>query len=300
MCRLNMLFTTVLLLTTIQVAYSFITTRTTSTEIYDTTNTLLIRSPYIKHRIQSSTMIDRTKKGVKPLSATITSTKEISAIEAIFPFFNHLFITPYQVRRLIKYATGDISHISRMFVFAVAGFVIPYVGRFSRDVLSKGKMGDIFTFQPLSSTTDDSEEDGYKKTKWYHVTNHIRQGFLLGSITNLVDFCIDIIQAYGGIHSSYFKIVTEFFTSASFTIWAMYRMKFYKDFLIKVFLKKRFPPHIVARWKELLNYCLYVITGIVVLDMMGVQYMLALKTISAFGGIGTFNDNIMIDMNNYR
>lgn len=225
-----------------------------------------------------------------PIISAISKTDELTAVEAIFPFINHLVLTPYQLKKVIFSATKDYSQVGRIFLFSMLGYLIPFITAYIQKNLLK------------------QTNNTYIDTKSYHVTNHIRQGLFLGALNNFVDCILDGVEGLG-LDTKLATIISNAFTSVSFTIWAMFRMRCYKNFLINFLFnamkKKRIQRMThnndldgrkidqearmnirVRLLKDVTNYLLYVITGVVILNLMGVKYDIALKMISGIGTVG--------------
>lgn len=163
-------------------------------------------------------------------------------------------------------------------MFALLACTLHYIGQYSRKIILPNKQ--LQKFQSSDFIT-------YQNTKRYHVFNHLTQGFALGAIQQFIDLVLDSAEAIG-FTSKLARVVTNFGTSASFTTWGMFRMRFYKDFVIDLSMKNRARPNVIAVWKEVTNYILYIVTAVVVLDLMGIEYVHAVRAISTFGGIGKF------------
>lgn len=169
--------------------------------------------------INSTESTQRKKFKMAPLAAKpkpniVTSafsrSDDISALEAMFPFIHDFILSPFHVREMIEVATKDISKLSRTMIFAIVGYSMPYVGRYIRNTLARGRLGKLTKLEPLSPP---SENDGYMITKWYHVFNHVRQGFYLGAINYVIDFIQDSIASFG-VHAKIVTIISNFCTSS--------------------------------------------------------------------------------------
>lgn len=215
------------------------------------------------------------------IMTAIDKTEEITAIEALFPFVNRFLVSPDEVKKMITSVTGHYSVLGRIASFAIAGYIVPYIGQICRGILSRGKLGSLLRIKSISPNSEE-----YKRTKTYHVFNHARQGFFLGAANNLVDFVLDNFIACD-TNTKLVVAISNAFTSGCFTIWAMYRMKLYKDIVINLIMKKKKKSErYIKVWKETTNYCLYLLTAVVISNLIGIKYSFAFKTLSAFGGIG--------------
>ncbi len=211
--------------------------------------------------------------------SSITRTEDLTAIEAVFPFINHMMLSPMQVRELIQILTHQNSKLLRMVICAVVGYFITHVGQFCRNFLSKGKIGRVLRIEQLESS-------GYKKTKAYHIFNHARQGLYLGAINDAIDYFLDSTVALG-VNPKLSTILSNACTSTSFSIWAMFRVRCYKNILIDFFTRKKKKSDIrISIMKQVTNYLLYVYTDVIIMDQIGIPYSIALKGLSFFGGVG--------------
>lgn len=126
----------------------------------------------------------------------------------------------------------------------------------------------------------------YAKTTFYHVTNHISQGFTLGAITILIE---TICQMILGLETEITAVLTNTVSSVIFSIWGMYRVKWIKNVLVtNLFRRMQIENKRVQRlYDKFFDFLIYLITLIIVLDTLGFKYQTALKSISVFGGLGT-------------
>ena len=236
----------------------------------------------------------------------IPKVDDISAIEALFPFLNHIFLTPYQIRKVIQFATDDISQLGRIVLFSTLGYAIPLIGQFSRTIIANSTLGTKFNIKQIYQDGDDvykennADRKEYHITKWYHFFNHVRQGCYLASINAAIDCCLDASKGLG-LDTQLAAIVSNASTSASFTIWAMYRMKLYRNIVFDhVIFKKNNDItgtsdnkksssrlKMIATCKEISDILLYAITAIIIMNSVGIKYSYVFKALSAFGGLGT-------------
>jgi len=211
-----------------------------------------------------------------PIVQAMVAKEEISVIEALFPFVHNLIITPYQLRKLITFTIQDFSEVKKVIVFTTLGYVIPYIGRFGREIFTNGN----FRMSPM--------DDNYKTTKTYHICNHIKQGFWVASANEIIELLFHGSQALGIMKANMVaKVICNAFKSTSFSIWAMMRMRYYKNFLLKIYLKRKEKDTIYEVWEKSTNYLLYTLTTVVMLDLIGIDYRKALAVVSTFGGVGT-------------
>lgn len=130
------------------------------------------------------------------------------------------------------------------------------------------------------------DELKYKNTSFYHVLNHISQGFKLGAFITLIETISEMIL---GLDSAITIVMTNAISSILFSIWGMYRVKVLKNFAVEYFCKRiNIQSKRLERFYETSSdYLIYVITAITALDTLGFKYQTALKSISVFGGVGT-------------
>lgn len=218
---------------------------------------------------------------------------------------NHIILTPYQLKRVIQSSTQDYSQVARIFLFATLGYFIPCIAKTFTTKIARR----------LNSKNDENDSNNYSYfgSNSYHITNHIRQGFYLGAVNNFVDCILDGAEKGSHVNTKLATILSNAFTSVGFTIWAMFRMRWYKNLMIRfglnIWMTRRKNSMNVQKsensnycvnnipnnnglkmsfrlWKDVTDYILYIITGVVILNLMGVKYGIALRMISAFGTVG--------------
>jgi small-conductance mechanosensitive channel len=192
----------------------------------------------------------------------------MTPFESTFPFISRIVGSPSQARDTITFLRQETSDIRQIALFALIGYGIPFLGNSVRKRVLK------------------MDELKYKNTSFYHVLNHISQGFKLGAFITLIETISEMIL---GLDSAITIVMTNAISSILFSIWGMYRVKVLKNFAVEYFCKRiNIQSKRLERFYETSSdYLIYVITAITALDTLGFKYQTALKSISVFGGVGT-------------
>ena len=212
------------------------------------------------------------------IAVSVAAAEEISFMEAMFPFLNYFLVSRRKLTQMFQIFTADVSKLYRLSLCAAIGYVLPNIAKSSRDLLSKGKAGTLLGVQPLQPGRE------YEQTKWYHLFNHIKQGLYLGAANDLIDCMLDSFAVLG-FDMNLLQITSNGISSASFSIWAMFRYKWINNAVIDKVMKRNSKRKRLIM-KETSNYVLYLTTAMNILNLMGFKYIFAFRTISAFGGIG--------------
>ncbi len=191
----------------------------------------------------------------------------MTPFESTFPFISRLVGSPGQARGLITFLRQETSDIRQIMLFAAVGYGIPFLG----DSARKTMLG--------------MDEIKYKRTRAYHVLNHISQGFKLGAITTLMETISEMIL---GVDTAITVVMTNAISSILFSIWGMYRVKVIKNLVVAHYCKRfESNPRLARFYEKASDYIIYAATVIIALDTLGFKYQTALKSISVFGGVGT-------------
>lgn len=192
----------------------------------------------------------------------------MTPFESTFPFVSRLVGSPSQARNLISFLRQETSDIRQIIAFSLLGYTIPMLGNSIRRKFTK------------------LDQVQYKKTKIYHLLNHISQGFKLGAVTTLIETISEMVL---GLDASISVVMTNAVSSILFSIWGMFRVKFVKNLALKYYFKRINIESLRVKrlYENISDVLLYLITSIIALDTLGFKYQTALKSISVFGGVGT-------------
>lgn len=199
----------------------------------------------------------------------------------LFPFLSRLMITP-SVLKVIR-SNADIKELG----------ILLFGGSGALSILARG------LFQIRCSRRKNVFEGSWKASKAFHVTNHIQQGFRIGVAVYILDLLADVLVAAGFQNKS---ITSMSYVSATllYTFWAMFRIRFYKTFLLQRMFKRISSSESTgvstkSDWtrtckfyNRIINYIIYIITVLLVIDMLGLNMGKSFQTLCAFGGVGTF------------
>ena len=192
----------------------------------------------------------------------------ITPFESTFPFVSRLVGNPSQARNMIGFLRQETSDLRQIVIFAFIGYLIPLIGHMvSKKVLKVDK-------------------ETYKTTGYYHLSNHISQGFILGALTTLIETISEMIL---GLGKEITVVMTNTISSILFSIWGMYRVKYIKNLAVRYFFWKwKIENKRVQRlYQKGTDVLIYLTTAVITLDTLGFKYQSALKSISVFGGLGT-------------
>jgi len=224
------------------------------------------------------TMSHNTRRSMSMLESKITEHMttlfdneelvHLTPFESTFPFVSRIIGSPSQARNLIAFLRQETSDLRQIVILASIGYSIPIVGNF------------------VAKKFFQMDQTRYTKTPFYHVTNHISQGFKLGALTILIE---TISQMILGLETEITAVLTNTVSSILFSIWGMYRVKWIKNLFIASFFRRMHIENkrVQRLYEKLSDYLLYLIAFIIVLDTLGFKYQTALKSISVFGGVGT-------------
>jgi small-conductance mechanosensitive channel len=194
-----------------------------------------------------------------------------TAANTIFPFLSRIIIKPSDARKLAVSLRNDYSDLTEFFVYSLLGFVVPLLGSLLRSKITSNVH---------------QEDTPYKKSKTYHITNHISQGFRIGAVINLLEVAEEL-PAFNGDGP---KLIINAISTTSFTIWAMFRILAFKNislnFISGRFLKTKWPG-LTNLGRKITDYIIYISTVFIILNSLGVDCRAALNTLFAFGGAGT-------------
>lgn len=126
----------------------------------------------------------------------------MTPFESTFPFVSRLVGSPSQARNLISFLRQETSDIRQIIAFSLLGYTIPMLGNTIRRKFTK------------------LDQVQYKKTKIYHLLNHISQGFKLGAVTTLIETISEMVL---GLDASISVVMTNAVSSILFSIWGMVR-----------------------------------------------------------------------------
>ena len=125
---------------------------------------------------------------------------------------------------------------------------------------------------------------GFQTTTSYHVADTLSQMARLAVIVYAVDM-IKILLVGIGFHIPRNERVTHAFAYVAYTLWVCRRISlFKKHMLYRVTGESEGRLQVVNR---LFDAGLYALTAFIILDILDVQMGLALKSMAAFGSIGT-------------
>lgn len=169
---------------------------------------------------------------------------------------------------MIAFLRQETSDLRQIVIFATVGYSIPIVGNLVAKKLFK------------------MDQTNYAKTSFFHVINHVSQGFKLGAFTTLIETICEMIL---GLETEITAVLTNTVSSVIFSIWGMYRVKWIKNLFVANFFKRMHIKNkrVQRLYEKLSDFVLYLVTFIIVLDTLGFKYQTALKSISVFGGLGT-------------
>jgi len=217
-------------------------------------------------------MSHKTRRGMSKLEA-ITSffdneeVVNITPFESTFPFVSKLIGNPSQARNLIRFLRQETSDIRQIMLFAFVGYLIPLIGQLVRKKVTS------------------MNEETYRTTAYYHVSNHISQGFKLGAITTLIETISEMVL---GLGKELTAVLTNTSSSILFSIWGMYRVKYIKNLVVKYFFRGKTDNKRVQRlYQKATDFLIYLGTAVIALDTLGFKYQNALTSLSVFGGVGT-------------
>ena len=215
---------------------------------------------------------------VQPIEASLQGEPIFNPVESsnaadmIFPFFSRLIIKPSDARKVAAALRKDYSDLTEILVYSLLGLFVPLLGKYLR----------------LKIIGYSHEEKPYRKSKTYHIMNHISQGFRIGALVNICELAADGF-ASNGIRSG---IIINAISTTFFTIWAMFRIMALKNVALAI-LFERF-LHVKAKSQRLTkltraisDYSIYIGTVFVVCKSLGINCGAALNTFFAFGGAGT-------------
>ena len=136
----------------------------------------------------------------------------MTPFESTFPFVSRLVGSPSQARNLISFLRQETSDIRQIIAFSLLGYTIPMLGNSIRRKFTK------------------LDQVQYKKTKIYHLLNHISQGFKLGAVTTLIETISEMVL---GLDASISVVMTNAVSSILFSIWGMVRA--HEKFIIIIY-----------------------------------------------------------------
>jgi Small-conductance mechanosensitive channel len=221
------------------------------------------------HKTRKSTSLLESK--ISQHVSTLFDNDELAHMtpfESTFPFVARIIGSPSQARNLIAFLRQETSDLRQIVIFATVGYSIPMVGNLVAKKLFK------------------MDQTNYAKTRFFHVINHISQGFKLGAFTTLIETICEMIL---GLETEITAVLTNTVSSVIFSIWGMYRVKWIKNLFVANFFKRMHIKNkrVQRLYEKLSDFVLYLVTFIIVLDTLGFKYQTALKSISVFGGLGT-------------
>ena len=220
-----------------------------------------------------STMSRKTRSGrskLEMITAFFDSDEvvHITPFESTFPFISKLIGNPSQARNLIDFLRQETSDIRQIVLFTFIGYLIPLIGQLVR------------------KKTLSIDEETYKASAYYHVSNHISQGFKLGAITTLIETISEMVL---GLGKNITAVLTNTSSSLLFSIWGMYRLKYIKNLVVRyVFSRRKVENKRVQRlYQKGTDVVIYIGAAVLALDTLGFKYQSALTSLSVFGGLGT-------------
>ena len=214
-----------------------------------------------------------------PIHLTTTSLREslIKPLEpatfanTVFPFLSRVIIKPSDARKIVGALRKDYSDLIEFFVYSLLGFLVPLMGSAIR-----------------SQVQSNSPQDGksYKKSKTYHITNHISQGFRIGALLNL----LEVVEEGLAIQGDGPTLIINAISTTAFALWAMFRILALKNIFLNAvygrFLKIK-SLKFTKFSRKITDIIAYIFTVFHILHSLGIDCRAALNATFAFGGAGT-------------
>jgi hypothetical protein len=125
--------------------------------------------------------------------------------------------------------------------------------------------------------------DNFYKSKTYHVTNHISQGFKIACGVYILDIVSHILVSLGA-SMIWIQGLSKNVAAVAYLLWELARFKGVKEFILLKLFKRE---NVFMFYNRFVNYVLYIITAVQIMDILTVSYGKAVSTVFAFGGVGT-------------
>lgn len=197
------------------------------------------------------------------------SKEHLLLVGKVLPVLSKLVVTSQDAKGIIHVLQKEIDIRELVFLGSLGFGILPVMRIFYRLYIRK-----IFSwFAP----------DDFYQSKTYHVTNHLSQGFKIACGVYVIDIFSHILITLG-IKSTWVQGLSKNVAAVAYLLWELARFKGLKEFVLLRLFKRE---NVFDFYNRCINYVLYIITAVQIMDILTISYGKAVSTVFAFGGVGT-------------
>jgi len=187
----------------------------------------------------------------------------------VLPVLSNFFVSRQDAQEILRVLQKEVDWRELVFLGGFGWGILPLMRIFYRLYIRK-----LFSwFAP----------DNFYKSKTYHVTNHVSQGFRIACGVFVIDIITHTLISMG-VMTTWVQSLSKNVAAVSYLLWELARFKGIKEFiLLKVFKRE----NVFDFYNRCLNYILYIMTAVQIMDILTISYGKAVSTVFAFGGVGT-------------
>lgn len=211
--------------------------------------------------------------------------KRLVIVGRLLPDIRQLVVTREKVEEIGSTLLDTIDVVDVIFLLVVAFCIVPLARLFHRVWFAREYESD----KKSESGDEEKPADSFKSTYTYQVAHNVSQIAKIAIIVYVID-CIMVVNYVQGIEFAMTKGV-DFGAKIArilYTVWIAYRFMQLKRYLLGRTVNKS-PEKLgkIMIFDRILDAIIYAVLTFSIMDTVEIEYGAGLKSLFAFGGLGT-------------